>query len=287
MDSMVKNESVIVSLTTWSARIGNIPVVLDTIFAQTMQPDKVVLNLAYGEEIPELVQKYIEEHRVEVFRTEDTKVYKKFIPTLKRYKDACVINVDDDLLYPNYMIEDFWNMHVRYPNNPICGNHSFCQGRMCHCGEASLTKYEFFGDYLDWIDADVIKECTSSDLVFTYLATKAGHPYLPSKEYYGTEYTKAYNSTAAWTGSVNGNDGIRHTMEYMEKRFGALPELFSTYVKEPLLADAILKVSEGLVAEQRRLAYYETEKAIRNSRTYRLGRLFIIPVRFIRKLFGR
>ena len=32
----VKTEQIIVSLTTWSARINNIPVVLDTIFAQSL-----------------------------------------------------------------------------------------------------------------------------------------------------------------------------------------------------------------------------------------------------------
>ena len=78
-------ERIIVSLTTWSKRIGNIPVVLDTIFNQTVQPDLVVLNLAHDEIIPEDVKHYINSHNIEINRVKDTKVYKKLIPTLKKY----------------------------------------------------------------------------------------------------------------------------------------------------------------------------------------------------------
>lgn len=277
----MEKESLIVSLTTWSKRIGNIPVVLDTIYQQTMQPDKVVLNLAFDDVIPSEVQQYIDSHNIEVYRTEDTKVYKKFLPTLKRYEDACVINIDDDLLYPADMIEDFWDTHLLYPNNPICGNHSFCCGRMCHCGEASLTKKEYFGEYLNWIDKEVIKNCTSSDLVFTYFATKAGHPYLPSNGYYGSEYTKQYNQVDSWSGNINKN--IAETFDYLECRFGALPELYSTYIDDNILADAIRKVSEGLVSEEKRKMYFETESAIRKSKKYRVGKFILEPFSCIKR----
>ena len=39
-------ERIIVTMTTYSKRIGNIPAVLDTIFKQTIHPDIVVINLA-------------------------------------------------------------------------------------------------------------------------------------------------------------------------------------------------------------------------------------------------
>ena len=57
-------EQLIVSLTTWKPRIGNIPAVLDSIYAQTLPPDKVVLNLSYDEFIPTEVQSYIDAHGV-------------------------------------------------------------------------------------------------------------------------------------------------------------------------------------------------------------------------------
>ncbi len=181
------DEVVIVSMTTWEARVANIPVVLDTIFNQTVLPDKVVLNLAFDEVLPESVASYIEGHSIEVYRTEDTKVFKKFLPTLLRYPDACVINIDDDILYPPTMIEDFLMQHKIYPDHPICGNHVVYKGLMCHCGEASLTKYEYFGRYLECIDSELMHKCKSSDIVFTYFAVKNGCPYVPSKGYYGSK----------------------------------------------------------------------------------------------------
>ena len=57
---VMAKERIIVSLTTYSKRIGNIPTVLETIFNQTQKPDLVVLNLAFNESIPDDVQNYIE-----------------------------------------------------------------------------------------------------------------------------------------------------------------------------------------------------------------------------------
>ena len=42
----------------------------------------------------------------------------KIIPTLKLYPNDCIIGIDDDWLYPPTMIEDLWNTHIKYPNNP-------------------------------------------------------------------------------------------------------------------------------------------------------------------------
>ena len=77
---MSVNEEIIVSLTTWSARIKNIPVVLDSIYNQTIKPNKVVLNLSVGEIVPSELEHYITEHQIEVNYVPDTKVYKKTFP---------------------------------------------------------------------------------------------------------------------------------------------------------------------------------------------------------------
>lgn len=173
---MIVKEKIIVTLTTWSKRISNIPIVLDTIYKQTLPPDLVVLNLAFDEVIPTDVQQYLDQHSVEVNRVEDTKVYKKLIPTLKKYPHDCIISIDDDWLYPEGMIEEFVKFHKLYPNNPISGNKEVFCGIQCHCGCASLTKASFWGEYLNMIDGDVIVNCPSDDMVYSYLSTLAGHP---------------------------------------------------------------------------------------------------------------
>jgi len=275
------NEQVIVSLTTWRARIHNIPVVLDSIFNQTVKPDTIIINLAYDEIVPHEVEEYINEHNIVVNRVEDTKVYKKFIPTLKKFPDACVINIDDDMIYPEGMIEDFLNQHEIYPDNPICGNHSFCFGIMCHCGEASLTKLSFFGNYLDTIDSDLMTHCPSSDFVYSYFAIKSGHPYIPSKGYYGTEYTPAYRAEESWSDNVIGQQGIKDTYTYLVNRYGAIPDLFSSYFNEEnsFIAKELFSGYANDVRQQERL---ETELRIRKSKAYRLGRMLLKPFKLFK-----
>ena len=279
---MNKNhEQVIVSLTTWRARIHNIPVVLDSIFNQTVKPDTIIINLAYDEIVPHEVEEYINEHNIVVNRVEDTKVYKKFIPTLKKFPEACVINIDDDMIYPEGMIEDFLNQHRLYPDNPICGNHSFCFGIMCHCGEASLTKLSYFGDYLDTIDSDLIAHCPSSDFVYSYFAIKSGHPYIPSIGYYGTEFTPASQTNESWSKNVIGGRGIKDTYTYLVNRYGNIPDLFSSYFSKENCFIA-KELFCGLTNEVRQSERLETESRIRRTKAYRLGHLLLKPFKLFK-----
>ena len=259
-------EEIIISLTTWSARINNLPVVLKSILEQTVKADKIIVNLAYHEYIPNVVLVFLESNGIEVFYTDDTKVYKKFIPTLKRYPNACVINIDDDLIYPPTLIEDFISVHKQCPNNPICGNHTFLFDHYCHCGEASLTKLEYFGSYINEIDSELMASCSSSDIVFTYLATLAGHPYIPSIGFYGTDYQSQYNAKFSYTQNVIGDRGIENTYEYLRSRFGEMPSFISAFTQNDYISDSIesiFKHREGkLNAELCQ---------IKSSRTYKIA----------------
>ena len=288
---MTAKEEIIVSLTTWSARISNIPTVLDTIYAQSLLPDKVVLNLSHREIVPVEVEQYIDNHGVEVFWTEDTKVYKKIIHTLKRYPNACVINIDDDMLYPPGMIEDFMNTHNKFPNNPICGNHAFSCGLICHCGEASLTKLEFFGGYLDCIDDNLRSHCHSSDMVYTYFATKAGHPYVPTRDFYGVEYCRSYKANNSWSKDNIRVVGIQATYAYLTNRFGPLPEFFHAYVSNPYEAELATIASETLLFARKQEYVNIIDSQVRNSYSYRIGSWIVSPFRLMRlickKMYGK
>ena len=221
----MKQEEIIISLTTWKPRMHNIPIVLDAIRNQTVKPDRIVVNIAHDEIIPNELNDYFAQHGVEVNRVQDTKVYKKFLPTLLKYPEACVVNIDDDFIYPPYMIEDFMKMHKKYPNHPISGNRQTLYGMQCHCGCASLTKKEYFGDYLESIDENLMKSCLSSDLVFTYLATLAGHPYLRSRNMY-YHNLKAIESTESYS-TFDFRKVLDDTYNYLRKRFGDAPDALS------------------------------------------------------------
>ncbi len=210
---------VIVTLTTWQKRIENIPSVLDSIFRQTIRPDLVVLNLAIEEVLPVQVENYIKAHNVELNRVPDTKVYKKILPTILKYKEADIICIDDDFVYPEYMIADFLNKHKKHPKMPLTGNYIVYKHLNCHCGCASFVKYEYFGEYLEKIDDDVIRNCPSDDILFTYFAAKTGHYYIRTKETYFLNMKPIGGNEPYSDRFVHPEDD---TWAYLSTRFGPL-----------------------------------------------------------------
>ncbi len=273
---MKKQEEIVVSLTSWQKRFSNLPQVLDTIFAQSLSPDKVVLNVAIGESFPIEVERYIESHNVEVYRVEDTKVYKKIIPTLKRYSEACVICIDDDFLYPRDMIEDLFLTHTRCPENPVSGNKVVFFGMQCHCGCASLTKAGFYGDYLSQIDDEVIKNCPSDDLVYTYFATRNGHPYIHSNgEYFINMKGCNDMKEEGYSSTVVGDEGIHRTYDYLIRRFGPIDSVVLAYIGDEYKAKAIENIHKNEL--------WDLENRIHSTRAYHLGKFLLKPLSWIKK----
>ena len=220
-------EKIIVSLTSYGKRLNNLPVVLDTMYAQTLPPDLVVLNLAYEEILPKDVENYLRSHNVEINRVADTKVYKKIIPTLKKYPDDCIICIDDDWLYPPQMIEDFMNIHKKYPNNPISGNKFIYKGMQCHCGCASLVKKEYFGEYLDLFDNDIYVNCKSDDVFYTYCAAKNNIPYVRTQNEYFLNM-KSFNSIESYSNCYP--KCYVNTFDYLVRRFGPTKKMLAGYL---------------------------------------------------------
>lgn len=239
-------EEIIVTLTTWKPRMRNIPLVLDSIFSQTMPPDLVVLNLAYDEIIPEDINNYLDQHKVEVNRMDNLKVYKKLIPTLRKYPDACVISIDDDWIYPAGMIEDFMLAHKKYPDSPISGNKVILNGLPCHCGCASLTKAEYFGKYLDCIDDRVIHCCASDDLTYTYFMAKNGRKYERTSGTY-FDNMEGLCDESSYSNAMTAD--LDDTWDYLQTRFGAIDEpkvLVHLHINQPYCTPVYMAALKNL-----------------------------------------
>lgn len=215
------NEKIIVSLTTWTPRLKNIPIVLDSIFSQTVKPDKVVLNLSEGEKLPSDLCDYLKMHEVEVCYVPDTKVYKKLVPTLRRYPDDCVISIDDDWIYPSEMIEDFMSVHRQSPDNPISGNKAVYHGCNCHCGCASMMKLKWLGKYVNFIDEELMKNCPCDDLVYTYLTKKNGYRYVRTEGLYFTNMCSYCSNEPYSESDINRQID---TWNYLVMNFGSIFE---------------------------------------------------------------
>lgn len=273
----MKSERIIVSLTTWEKRIDNIPVVLDSIFTQNLLPDIVVLNVTEELQIPLRVMDYLMKHNVEINRVRYKKVYKKLIPTLLKYPKECIINIDDDWLYPTNMIEDFWEMHKLYPNNPISGNKEFIKGYTCHCGCASLTKASFFED-INLIDEGVMNNCPSDDAVFTYFAVRSGKPYLWTKDNYYTNL-QPYNPNEPYTESDLVYDAVGISWNYLTNRFGKVPSLVELLVQDNLKTNILIKKQQFDYSS----AIVEGQRTVRSSKAYKIGNALLKPFNKIAK----
>lgn len=266
-------ERVIVSLTTWERRITNLPTVLDSIFSQSVVPDRVVLNLSYLLVLPDEIAEYLSSHNVEINRVDDTKVYKKIIPTLKKYPDDCIISIDDDWIYPPGMIEEFLALHKKYPQNPISGNKELYLGFPVHCGCASLTKAAFF-DNINLIDDDVIAHCKSDDIVYTYFSIKSRHPYIWTENNYFTNMIP-FCPNDAYTNQIKTCTNLElSTLEYLISRFGNLPDLFDSYSLDPILTPIFRKSFDQTISRN----YVDGENSIRDTYSYKLGHFILSPI---------
>lgn len=281
----MNGEKIVISLTSYGKRLNNLPNVLDTIYAQTMFPDEVVLNLAYEEILPEEVNVYLKNHGVIINRVPDTKVYKKIIPTFKLFPNDCVVCIDDDWLYPNGMIADFMHIHSIYPDNPISGNKYIYRGMQCHCGCASLVKASFFGNYLDLVDDNVMKSCHSSDILYSYFAAKAAHPYIRTKGLYFLNMTP-FNESVSYTKS--GGNGAIKTYEFLTEHFGPIFGNINVYQKikkDEYIEDIINDIENSLIHDVN--FYYEKYTNALRSNSYRLGNFILSPFISLKRLIKK
>ncbi|MDR0644257.1 MAG: hypothetical protein LBG05_04990 [Treponema sp.] len=77
---------------------------------QTITPNKIILWLAYGTVIPQIL-KDLTKKGLEIKYCEDIKSYKKLIPALKEFPDDILITADDDVYYPENWFEQLKNAY--------------------------------------------------------------------------------------------------------------------------------------------------------------------------------
>lgn len=214
-------ERIIVSLTSYGERLVGLPRVFDTILSQTRVPDAVVLNLSDNERIPEVLLTYLKKHpRVRVNRVpEDTKVWKKFLPTFELYPDDLILCIDDDFLYPAGMIAEFERVHQANPHQPISGNTVTWFGLWCHCGCASLVKREWFEGLS--FTPELMANCKSSDFAYTWMLAQKGIYYQRTvNHYFKNMQSLTYHET--WTTDENRKRNVPETQQWLVNNFRSI-----------------------------------------------------------------
>lgn len=110
-------QEVIVSLTTFGKRIHDVALTIESIMQGSIRPNRIILWLDYsfeGKQLPISLQRQID-RGLEICYCDDLRSYKKLIPTLKKYPEAVIITIDDDLIYVRDLVE---NLLCSYKEQP-------------------------------------------------------------------------------------------------------------------------------------------------------------------------
>ncbi|WP_052319238.1 hypothetical protein [Vibrio sinaloensis] len=152
----------VISLTTYSKRIHDVHLVIESLGEQSIQANRIILWLDEEEftqsSIPEILKRQ-QKRGLEVRFCPNYRSYKKLIPTVELLPEANIITVDDDLLYPYDLIELLLKEHALVPNAIV--------GIRSH--EMNVVQGEL-QPYKSWS-----KECSfESNSEYTFLTTGAG-----------------------------------------------------------------------------------------------------------------
>lgn len=123
----VINDDIIVSLTSFPARINNVWMVVDSICRQKMRPSSINLYLASEEfpnkdkDLPHNLERYKKYGLKVIWVPINLKPHKKYFYAFQEYLDKAVITIDDDVYYRSDLTSRLWNMSQK-SGEAICAN---------------------------------------------------------------------------------------------------------------------------------------------------------------------
>jgi hypothetical protein len=134
----------IVSLTTFPARIKRVWIVIESILRQTHKPDRIILWLSKEQfgSMSELPKNLLDlcNRGLEIrFCDQDYKSHKKYYYALKEYPEDIMVTFDDDIIYPTFLIAQLVSLHKKYPES-VC----------CHRGLVIKTNKNKILPYIEW-----------------------------------------------------------------------------------------------------------------------------------------
>ncbi len=155
-----RERKMICSLTSFPARIDEIWKSIETIFRQTYKADEVILWLAISQfpdkKLPESIIQLQERGLTVRWCEEDLRSHKKYYYVLQEYQNADIILLDDDLYYPDRLLENLNNLAKE---NPSC----ICATRV----HKMTYNSGVINPYRKWIHNYNKKIMESEDLFFT------------------------------------------------------------------------------------------------------------------------
>ena len=119
-----RKEQVIISLTSFPARLHLVHYCIRALLQQTYKPDKILLWLTEEEckgiAIPQKLDE-LKEFGLEIrYAKENLRPHNKLYHTMKAYPNAIIITVDDDIIYDSHLVERLINAHEVHPTCVCC-----------------------------------------------------------------------------------------------------------------------------------------------------------------------
>lgn len=258
--TILKSKQIIVSVTSYPARIRSVALALETIYEQTRKPDKVVLWLAASQfpnrddDLPKELLKLVSGKGLEIqWCDDDLKPHKKYFYAFQRYPDALVITIDDDILYPPQRIE---NLYLSYLLHPYAV--AAARAHLIAISEAgTILPYKLWPQEIDayvnkpslqlcatgcggvlypttlfskvrecLLDKEIIKRSClyADDLWLKGMELVAGIPLVVAEEFQELRYTPDSQDVGLWHENVDGGENDRQLLqieEEIDKRYGS------------------------------------------------------------------
>ena len=168
---------IIVSMTSWPKRIGNVATVVKSLLDQSLPPDIIEINLSKDEfpnreeDFPEDLKEVIKhEPRIDIEWVDGNDgVFKKIIPTIKKHygEDYYLLSVDDDWVYSNDYIEVMYDTISQVECDTLCLCEYFVIGsRMIYDSRI------FEPDFWEKLTPEVVSTRIDDDYIVRYLSYK-------------------------------------------------------------------------------------------------------------------
>ena len=118
-----REQKVIVSLTSFPARIDTVWLTIESLFKQSVKVDEIILWLAEEQfegkaSLPASLLA-AEKRGLTIRFCDDLRSHKKYFYVMQEYPDDLIILADDDALYPRDMIRKLLELHNKYPQDII------------------------------------------------------------------------------------------------------------------------------------------------------------------------
>ena len=115
-----KVDDLVVCFTSFPSRIETCRLIVECMLRQTVLPERIVLYLSkrqFGEhyELPIKLSKYIPNFLEVIWVEEDIRSHKKYWYAVRDFPKKTIVTIDDDIVYPSFLIEKLLNASYQHP----------------------------------------------------------------------------------------------------------------------------------------------------------------------------